>query len=138
MNRLTLWSCCALLSLWGCASNTTSAKSSDWVYELRTYTANEGKLDALHARFRDHTLTLFERHGMRNVAYWTPSDPPDRLIYIVAHASKGAATASWKAFVADPEWQAVYAASIEDGRLVANIESVFMRPTDYSPILSIN
>ena len=138
MNRLTLWSCCALLGLWGCASNTTSAESGDRVYELRTYTANEGKLDALHARFRDHTLMLFERHNIHNVAYWTPSDLPNTLIYLVSHPSKAAAAASWKAFVADPQWQAVYAASIEDGRLVANIDSVFMRPTDYSPITSIN
>jgi len=103
------------------------------LYELRTYTTNDGKLDALHARFRDHTQRLFEKHGIANVAYWNPSDQPNTLIYIVAHKSAEAAKASWAAFVADPEWQAVYAASIADGRLVSNIESVFMRKTDYSP-----
>lgn len=102
------------------------------LYELRTYTTNEGKLDALHARFRDHTKRLFEKHGIANVAYWTPTDKPNTLIYIVGHKSAEGAKASWAAFVADPEWQAAYAASIADGRLVSNIDSVFMQTTDYS------
>src|SRR5687767_15302318 len=70
------------------------------VYELRTYTAAEGKLAALHARFRDHTLKLFKKHGMVNVAYWSPSDDPlkkDTLIYVVKHASREAAAQSWAA-----------------------------------------
>lgn len=103
------------------------------VYEMRTYVTNEGKLDNLHARFRDHTMRIFEKHGMKNVAYWIPADQPDTLIYIIAHASSEAAGASWKAFVEDPEWQKVYAASIADGRLVKSIDSVFMTKTDYSP-----
>lgn len=103
------------------------------LYELRTYTANEGKIDALHDRFRNHTMTIFERHGMKNIAYWTPVDAPNKLIYIIAHKDGDSAKASWGAFVADPEWQKVYAASIADGRLVADIQSVFMTATDYSP-----
>ena len=110
---------------------TTVARHS--LYELRTYTTNEGKLDALHARFRDHTRHLFERHGIQNVAYWTPTDTPNTLIYIVAHKSRDTVAASWASFVADPEWQEVYANSIADGGLVANIDSVFMTATDYSP-----
>ena len=103
------------------------------VYEMRTYTTNEGKFEALQARFRDHTMKLFEKHGMSNVAYWVPLDQPNTLIYLLAHQSRAAATQSWQAFVADPEWQAVYQASIADGRLVNNVVSVFMTKTDYSP-----
>lgn len=106
------------------------------VYELRTYTANEGKLEALQARFRNHTLSLFEKHGIHNVGYWIPVDKPrsrDTLIYVIKHKSREAARQSWGEFVADPEWQAVYKQSIEDGRLVAGIESVYMNATDYSP-----
>ena len=103
------------------------------LYELRTYYANEGKIEALHNRFRNHTMTLFEKHGMKNIAYWSPADDPDKLIYIIAHKDAESAEASWKAFVSDPEWQKVYADSIADGRLVAKIENVFMAKTDYSP-----
>jgi len=105
------------------------------LFELRTYTTNPGKLDALHARFRNHTRAMFEKHGIKNVAYWTPQETPNTLIYIIAHQNKESAAASWKAFVADPAWQAVYQASIADGRLVSNIDSQFLRATDYSPSL---
>ena len=103
------------------------------LYEMRIYTANEGKLDALHERFRGNTMRIFEKHGMQNVAYWIPTDQEDTLIYIIAHKDADAAAASWQAFVSDPEWQEVYAASIADGRLVKNIENTFMTKTDYSP-----
>ena len=118
-------------------ANTTAAATENLfpLYELRTYTTNEGKLEALHTRFRDHTRSMFEKHGMQNVAYWVPVDKPNTLIYIIAHRNQDAAAASWKAFVEDPEWQAVYAASIADGRLVANIDNLFMNATDYSPAL---
>ena len=103
------------------------------VFELRTYTTNEGKLDDLHARFREHTMALFEKHGMHNVGYWVPVDQANTLIYLISHASLEAAEDSWQAFGADPEWRAVYQASIADGRLVKKIDSIFMTPTDYSP-----
>jgi len=103
------------------------------LFELRTYTTHQGKLDELHSRFRDHTQGLFEKHGIKNVAYWTPVDTPNTLIYVIAHASKASAEASWKAFVDDPQWRSVYAKSQANGPLVANIESVFMTATDYSP-----
>ena len=103
------------------------------VFELRTYTTNEGKLDDLHARFREHTMALFEKHGMHNVGYWVPDDQPNTLIYLISHTSLEAAEDSWQAFGADPEWRAVYQASIADGRLVKKIDSIFMTPTDYSP-----
>lgn len=104
------------------------------VFEMRTYTTFEGKLDALNSRFRDHTLTLFEKHGMKNIGYWIPADIPDTLIYIVAHKSKAEASESWKNFINDPEWQSAYAESIANGKLVANIDSIYMNATDYSNI----
>ncbi|MEO6359575.1 MAG: NIPSNAP family protein [Sphingomicrobium sp.] len=111
------------------------------VYELRTYYAAPGKLAALNARFRNHTMTLFEKHGMRNVAYWneqpTAEVPEGRLIYVLAHRSRDAAGASWKAFGSDPAWQAVVAKSEADGKLVAKIDSVFMTRADYSPPIVI-
>jgi hypothetical protein len=104
------------------------------VFEMRTYYAAEGKLEALHARFRDHTLKLFERHGMTNLGYWTPIDNPDgKLIYILAYDDNAAREQAWKAFMADPDWKKAAAASEVDGRLVAKVESTFLRPTDYSP-----
>ena len=103
------------------------------VYELRTYTANEGKIEALHARFTNHTMALFEKHGMKNIAYWTPAEQPDQLIYILEHQSSDAAQASWQAFIKDPQWQKVFSASIADGRLVKNIDNLFMTKTPYSP-----
>lgn len=105
------------------------------VFELRTYTANEGKLDALEARFRDHTMTLFEKHGMRNVGYWKPADQPNTLIYIIAHESRDVAGKNWRAFGTDPAWQKVFSESRKDGPLISDIVSVYMSATDYSPDL---
>ena len=104
------------------------------VYELRTYTAADGKLDALESRFRDHTMDLFERHGMKNIAYWIPVDVPNTLIYVLAHHDRDAAKKSWQSFVNDQDWQRIFKASRVDGPLVVRIESVFMKATDYSPM----
>lgn len=104
------------------------------LFELRTYTTNDGKLDDLHARFANHTMELFEKHGMENIGYWTPVDKENTLIYIVAHDNIEAAEASWDEFRNDPDWQAAYAASREDGPLVVNVESVFMKGTEFSPM----
>lgn len=112
----------------------TSMDHHEKVFELRTYTTNEGKLDDLHDRFANHTVELFEKHGMENIGYWTPSDKENTLIYIVAHDNMEAAEASWEGFRNDPDWQAAYAASREDGPIVVNVESVFMTSTDYSPL----
>ena len=103
------------------------------VYELRTYTTNEGKLPNLHARFKNHTMGLFEKHGMKNVAYWIPTDKPNTLIYIIEHASLEQAPKNWRAFATDPEWQEVYTASRADGPIIEGIENVFMTKTEYSP-----
>jgi hypothetical protein len=104
------------------------------VFELRTYTTNEGKLPDLQKRFRDHTVDIFKRHGMTNVAYFTPEEKPNTLIYILAHESRDAAKKSWDDFRNDPEWKKVSAASEENGKIVTHVDSVFMDPTDYSPM----
>jgi hypothetical protein len=103
------------------------------VYELRTYTTHEGKLDDLHARFKNHTMRIFEKHGMRNIAYWVPVDTPNTLIYIIAHDSVEAAGKNWRAFGSDPEWQEVAKASRANGPILVGIENVFMTKTEYSP-----
>ncbi|HIM28528.1 MAG TPA: NIPSNAP family protein [Planctomycetes bacterium] len=107
------------------------------VYELRTYTTNEGKLDNLNARFRDHTVQLFKKHGIESVGYWVPTDGPktkNTLIYVIKHESRDAARASWKAFLADGAWRKVARESQKDGQILAKApESVFMDATDYSP-----
>ncbi len=111
--------------------------SASTVYELRIYHANEGKLDDLLKRFRDHTTRIFERHGMKNVAYWTPLDDPLKgktLIYILAHPSREAAFSNWKAFGDDPEWQKVRDASEVNGKLVEKVDSTFMVLTDFSSV----
>jgi hypothetical protein len=107
------------------------------VFEIRTYHTFPGRLDALHKRFREHTMKMFEKHGMTNVAYWTPQDSPARettLIYVISHASREQAKANWAAFIADPEWQKIAADSQKDGKIIERIESVFMDATDYSPL----
>ena len=106
------------------------------VFELRTYTAPEGKLGDLHKRFRDHTMRIFRNHGMESVGYWQPQDPPDSqntLIYIISHQSREAAKKNWADFQADPEWKKVSDESQVNGRIVSKVVSVFMDPTDYSP-----
>jgi hypothetical protein len=113
------------------------AQTTDRVFELRTYTTNPGRLDALHARFSQHTITLFERHGMTNIGYFSPQDAPlaeNTLIYLLAHDSRQAADASWAAFGEDPDWQRVYTESIRDGRLVKEIERIFLDATHFSQL----
>ena len=105
------------------------------VYELRIYTTNPGKMPDLLARFRDHTCAIFARHGMASVGYWTPVDQKDgdKLYYFLRHENRAAATASWKAFMDDPEWQSVRKASEANGAIVSGVESIFLTLTDYSP-----
>lgn len=106
------------------------------VYELRVYHAVPGRLADLLGRFRDHTMKLFERHGLENVAYWTPMDDPEKdktLIYILRHPSRDAAAKNWKSFQEDPEWKAVKEKSEANGPLVEKIDSTYMVLTDFSP-----
>ena len=121
------------------ASYSPSFAKGSRVFELRTYYANPGKLEALNTRFREHTNALFQKHGMTLVAYWMPVAPPAEgtggtLIYVLAYPSVDAREAAWKAFGADPEWITARDASEKDGKLVAKIDSVLMQPTDYSPM----
>jgi hypothetical protein len=107
------------------------------VFELRTYTTHPGKLDALHTRFRNHTVKLFEKHGMTNVVYTTPMDAPaseNTLIYLLAHKSREAGKASFEAFRKDPDWVKVRKESEAPGPIVIKVDSVFLTPTDYSPM----
>ena len=106
------------------------------IYEYRVYETLPGKLPELHAKFRNHTVKIFERHGIKNIGYWTASvgDYSDRLIYIVAFESAEQRERAWAAFIADPEWQRVKAESEADGPLVARIFNTLLAPTDYSPL----
>ena len=106
------------------------------IYEYRAYEAAPGKLEALNARFRNHTLGIFERHGIKNIGYWTASvgDYSDRLIYIVAFEDEGHRERAWAEFSADPEWNRVRAESEVDGALVARVFNSLLSPTDYSPL----
>ena len=113
------------------------ARSASLVYELRTYTTPEGKLPNLQARFRDHSMRIFENHDIINIGYWTPQDEPNAsntLVYIIAHESRETAAANWSAFLSDPEWRTVSRESQVDGRIVSNVEAIFLDPTDFSPI----
>jgi hypothetical protein len=108
------------------------------IFELRTYTASAGNIDKLHDRFRNYTLRLFKKHGITNIAYFKPTDEKqkDLLIYLIAHQNKPNADSSWKAFREDPEWVKFKAASEVKGggSLTTKVESVYMTPTDYSPV----
>ena len=119
------------------AAPPAKAQSAGPVYELRTYTTLEGRLPALVARFRNHTVRIFQKHGIENVGYWVPADPPksqNTLYFILRHKSREAATASWAAFWKDPEWLNVQADSEASGKIVDKMESVFMTPTDFSKL----
>jgi hypothetical protein len=117
--------------------HTLTAQSADKVFELRTYTAPDGKLGELHSRFRNHTLRIFEKHGMTNVIYLSPMDAPaaeNQLVYLLSHKSRDAAKASWDAFRNDPEWKKVASESQVNGTIVSKVDSVFLTATDYSPL----
>ena len=120
----------------GGASAQDTVASASVVYELRIYHALEGRLDDLLRRFRDHTVALFTRHGLKSVAYWTPTDEPLKgrtLVYILEHPSRAEAAANWKSFQADPEWVKVKSESEAQGQLVEKIDSTYMTMTDFSP-----
>lgn len=112
-------------------------KMDSRVFEMRVYYAPPGKMKALHARFRDHTCKLFKKHGMELIGFWSPTDEKEaerKMIYVLAYPSKEAADRSWKAFRADPEWIKARSESEKDGSLVEKVESVYLQPTDYSPL----
>ena len=122
-----------LFQPWG----VVNAQAGRRVYELRTYTSPEGKLGDLQARFRNHTVKLFERHGITSVGYFVPQDAPqsqNTLIYVLAHKDRESAKQNWAAFQKDPEWQAAFKASQKNGPLQTQVQSVFMDPLDFSQL----
>lgn len=126
-----------LAGLWIGSEQAAQSQPKNRVFELRTYTTNEGKLPALQARFRDHTMKLFVKHGIKSEGYWVPADSPasqNTLIYIVSFPDREAAKKAWAAFMNDPEWKKVQQESEVNGKLVARVDSVYMEATDFSPI----
>lgn len=142
MKRRTLLQAATFLpaSLWAVSQQDKAnpMQSSTVVYELRIYHAAPGKLGELLARFRDHTIKLFDRHGIKSVAYWTPIEEPQKsntLVYILQHPSREEAAANWKSFQDDPEWKSVKERSELNGKLTEQIDSTFIVLTDFSPPL---
>ena len=116
-----------------------AAEKDTRCYEMRIYYAAPGKLDALHARFRDHTCKLFEKHGMVNIGYWAPMDNTEnKLVYLLAYPSREAREKSWKEFMADPDWNAARTASEVNGKLVTKADSIFLAATDFSPEIKLS
>ena len=131
MTRRTALLCSLLTAFSSFAASAGAADTK--CYELRTYTAAPGKLDALLQRFRNHTVALFAKHGMTNVGYWVPAENPDRkLIYLLSYPDRTARDSSFKAFGSDPAWQTAQAASEVNGKLVDKVESRFLTATDFS------
>ena len=120
------------------AAPSPSIAKDSRTFELRTYYATPGKLEELHARFRNHTIRLFKKHGMTIVGFWAPTAPADAaantLVYVLAYPSDQAREAAWKGFNTDPEWIAARDASERNGKIVARVESVMMKATDYSDL----
>ncbi len=116
---------------------TMTMTAENRVFEMRTYTTVDGRLDALLTRFRDHTTKLFEKHGMTNIGYWVPQDAPlskNTLVYVLAYPSREAAKKSWDGFRTDPVWQKAQKESEVSGKIVDHVVSVFMDPADFSKI----
>jgi hypothetical protein len=139
---ISLFRACALTALSFAAGSlliqrpSVHAQSSR-VFELRVYHTYPGRLPALESRFRDHTISIFNRHHITSVGYWVPQESPqteNTLIYIVSHESRESAKKNWAEFGADPEWQQVSKASEADGKIVEKVDSTFMDPTDFSQI----
>src|ERR1700757_3731003 len=115
----------------------SSMEFTHHVYELRMYHVNHGKMEALIARFGDHTDAIFKRHNMKSIGYWRPEDAPNSenlFIYLLEHPSREEAKKNWAAFQADPEWKKVKAESETQGALADHIDSYFMDPTSFSAL----
>ncbi len=142
LNQVSTWGIAlsVLLAIVAFRSNPTVGEeqkaATAGIYELRTYTTHEGRLPNLHARFKNHTMKLFEKHGMKNVMYWTPTEEKlasNTLIYVLWHASPEVAKKSWDAFRADPDWHKVRDESEKDGKIVAKVDAVYMTLAEFSP-----
>jgi hypothetical protein len=136
LNRAMILRTLLLSTMLAAALPSIAAEKDTRSFEMRTYYAAPGKLDDLLARFRDHTVKLFEKHGITNIGYWVPIENKDnKLVYVIAFPSREAQAKSWKEFGADPDWQAARKASEEKGKLVTKAESVFLNATDFSPAI---
>lgn len=110
-----------------------AADADTRLFEMRIYYAAPGKLDDLNARFRDHTTKLFAKHGMTNLGYWMPlENPENKLVYVLAYPDREARNAAWKAFGSDPDWKKAQGESEANGKLVAKVEQLFLKATDFS------
>jgi hypothetical protein len=137
-NRLKTLVAGAVLASALVSASAAVANDAQRAFELRTYHTTEGKLEALNQRFREHTVALFEKHGMEVIGFWTPvgeDGAANTLVYLLAYPSQEARDGAWKAFMNDPEWKKVYAESEKkDGKFVTKVESKMLAPTDYSPM----
>lgn len=127
----------AAIAACAAAGGRSGPAAASRLFEIRTYTAHPGKMEALHRRFREHTHRLFVRHGIEPVGYWTVTEGEGAggtLVFLLAYPGREAREAAWKAFLADPEWQRAKAESEKDGPLVARVDSRFLSPADYSPL----
>ena len=113
-----------------------AAPARERLFELRVYTAADGKFEDMQKRFRDHTAALFKKHGMEIVGFWVPTDEKkkDQLVYILAYPDEAARKASWDSFAKDPDWIKAKTESEKNGKVVAKVESTYMKPADYSPM----
>lgn len=137
MTRLALSLTAVLMFTLPALADDPKSPADTRVFEMRTYYAHAGKMTALHARFRDHTCKLFEKHGMTLIGFWSPIDKAkaeEAMVYLLAYPSKEAADKAWKAFRADPDWLKAKAESEKDGPLVQKVDSVYLNPTDYSKL----
>ena len=137
MNRIYFAAFAAMTIVLALAGYAIAKETADTrCFEMRTYYAPPGKLDDLHARFRDHTMTLFKKHGIENIGYFVPVENTNNtLVYLLAYPNREAREASWKTFMADPDWKVAYQASEANGKLVAKVEQIFLQATDFSPEL---
>jgi hypothetical protein len=133
-SHLISFICGVLLTLGVTTIGQSQAQPPNHVYELRMYHTVPGRLDALQRRFRDHTISIFDKHDMKSIGYWVPQDTPELLIYILEHPSRDAATKNWAAFMADPEWVKAKTESEASGKIVDHVDNYFMNPTDYSKL----
>lgn len=116
-----------------------ASSSAGRFFEMRTYHVADGKMEALHDRFRQHTNRLFKKHGIDMVGYWTVSakpgeGPKNTLVFILGYPSREEQPKRWQAFANDPDWVKAKNESERDGPLVSKVEQTFLAPTDYSPV----
>ena len=131
------WVAAGIMGVQPATRTAAAAQAPTRVFELRTYTANPGKFDAMKARFRDHIIPLFKKHNLTVVGFWTYADAPaseNTLVYVLAHDSREAAKKNWAAFSADPTRKQVWAETEKDGPINMKVESVYLNPAEFSPI----